>query len=92
MRFEWDEAKNLKNIKKHGVDFNDVKEIFNYPMIRSLDTRENYGEDRWIGIGWIATILGVVVYVEKYDDVIRFISARKASKHEVKYYGQRIKN
>jgi uncharacterized DUF497 family protein len=33
MQFEWDEAKNASNIKRHGIDFNDVKEMFNYPML-----------------------------------------------------------
>ena len=32
MHFEWDEAKNEANIRKHGIDFADVKDMFNYPM------------------------------------------------------------
>lgn len=92
MHFEWGEAKNRINIEKHGIDFNDVKDIFNHPMLTQLDNREHYGEERWVAIGWIKSILGVVVYVERYDDVIRIISARKATKQEAKYYGQSIKN
>ena len=53
MRFEWSEPKNEINISKHGIDFADVKDMFNHPMLTMLDDREDYGEDRWIGIGWI---------------------------------------
>lgn len=92
MRFEWDAAKNEINIRKHGIDFEDVKDIFNHPMLTLLDEREEYGEDRWIGIGWIKALVGVVVYAERHGDVIRIISARKATKQEVRHYEQRIRN
>lgn len=92
MRFEWDKAKNQANIRKHGIDFNDVKEMFNHPMLALQDDRCDYGEERWIGIGWIKKIIGVAVYVERHEDTIRIISARKATKHEVRRYEQIIKN
>jgi len=92
MRFEWDEAKNDVNIRKHGIDFADVVDMFNHPMLTLVDDRENYGEERWIGIGWLKTLIGVVVYTERKGDVIRIISARKAVKQEVRYYEQSVKN
>ncbi|ODS22447.1 hypothetical protein AB835_14095 [Candidatus Endobugula sertula] len=92
MQFEWDDAKNALNIRKHGIDFEDVKDIFNHPVMTVLDTREDYGEPRWLSIGWINTVVGVVVYTECVDDVIRIISARKATKSEVRRYEQAIKN
>ena len=67
MKFEWDEAKNEANIRKHGIDFRDVVDMFNHPMVIGLDTRKEYGEDRWIGIGLMRDIVGVVVYLE-WDD------------------------
>ena len=63
MFFEWDEAKNEINIRKHGIDFNDVPDIFQHPMLALRDDRENYGEERWISIGWIKVLIGVVVVV-----------------------------
>ncbi|MBC3907778.1 BrnT family toxin [Undibacterium umbellatum] len=90
MRFEWDENKNQTNIRKHGIDFSDAADIFRHPMLTLLDDREDYREDRWIGLGWIRSVIGVVVYVEREGDVIRIISARKATKNEVKRYEQRI--
>jgi len=92
MRFEWSDDKNRINIKKHGIDFNDVSEMFNQEMLSTLDLREDYGEERWVSIGWLKSLLGVVVYVEKYGDSIRIISARKATKYEVKRYEKYIKN
>ena len=51
MRFEWDEEKNRMNVQKHGVSFNDVIVLFDYPMIVHLDVRHDYEEHRWVGIG-----------------------------------------
>lgn len=44
MKFEWDEGKNKINLQKHGIDFNDVAELFNQPMLVLLDSRDDYGE------------------------------------------------
>ncbi|SEA04411.1 BrnT family toxin [Alkalimonas amylolytica] len=92
MHFEWDDAKNLVNIRKHGIDFADVTDIFNHPMLAMPDKREEYGEERWIAIGWIHALIGVVVYTERQGDVIRIISARKATKYEVRRYEQSLQN
>ena len=92
MKFEWDEKKNRANIKDHGIDFKDVEEIFKNPMMRWIDDREDYDEERWVGIGLLLKIVGVVVYTERAGDVIRIISARKATKQEVKGYEKHIKN
>lgn len=81
MNFEWDEVKNKENIRKHKLDFADAWEIFDAPMLTNLDAREDNGEDRWIGIGFLRNFVVVVVYTES-EDVIRIISLRKALKHE----------
>ncbi|MBD2230479.1 BrnT family toxin [Phormidium tenue] len=82
MQFEWDEAKNLENVRKHEIDFADVPEIFEGPMLIELDERFNYGEDRWFGIGLLGNGVAVVVWIERQNDVIRIISARRANRHE----------
>jgi len=92
MQFEWDKKKNQANIRKHGIDFNDVPELFNQPMLSLLDNRGNYGEDRWVGIGILPGLVSVVAYTERNGDIIRIISARKATKREVKAYADYIKN
>lgn len=92
MLFEWDEDKNRANIQKHKIDFADIPAIFNGPMVVELDEREDYGEERWIGIGFLRDIVVVVVFTERRQDTIRIISARKANKHERKRYEQALTN
>lgn len=86
-RFEWDARKNDENIRKHGFDFEDAREIFDSPMLVRPDTREDYGEDRWIGIGTILGRTVVVVFTERDDaEAIRIISLRKATRNEREDY------
>ncbi|BBP60891.1 BrnT family toxin [Pseudomonas sp. St316] len=92
MLFEWDEAKNRANVLKHGIDFNDVPDIFQHPMLALHDERMDYGEERWITIGLIKAMIGVVVYTERRGNVIRIISARKATKQEAIRYVENIEN
>jgi uncharacterized DUF497 family protein len=91
VRFEWDDEKNKENIRKHELDFADAWEIFDAPMLTNLDTREDYGEDRWIGIGFLKNFVVVVVYTES-EDVIRIISLRKALKHERTRFEEALRN
>ena len=51
MKFEWDEPKNGANFRKHGLDFTDAEEMFRGVLVVEPDTREDYGEKRWRGIG-----------------------------------------
>ncbi|NOX26888.1 MAG: BrnT family toxin [Gammaproteobacteria bacterium] len=90
MKFEWDEAKNAVNLQKHGIDFADVVEIFDGVMLVQRDEREDYGEERWIGIGPVQSSLLVVIYTERHGDTLRLISARKATKYEVRCYEDRL--
>jgi len=62
MCFEWDDSKNAANISKHGIDFRDAIDIFNHPMLTATDERFTYGEERWIAIGLMRQMVGVVVY------------------------------
>ena len=92
MNFEWDERKNASNLAKHGFDFADAPGIFNVPIVVDLDLKENYGEDRWIGIGLLNGRVVVIVYTEPNEQIIRIISLRKALSHERKRYEQYIKD
>ncbi len=92
MQFEWDERKNQSNIIKHGFDFADASRIFNLPMLINLDEREDYGEDRYIGIGLLDGRIVVVVYTEPDEKKVRIVSLRKALSHERKRYEQYLKN
>ncbi|ATP46255.1 hypothetical protein CR511_20275 [Pseudomonas putida] len=92
MFFEWDEAKNEINIRKHGIDFADVPDMFNHPMLTRRDDDAACSEERWVCLGWLKALIGVVVYTERRGEVIRIISARKATKWEAKHYDQSIEN
>ena len=82
MLLEWDETKRESNIKRHGLDFVDAWEVFLAPMLTDSDIREDYGEDRTVGIGYLRTLVVVIVFTEPDSDIIRVISMRKATSHE----------
>jgi uncharacterized DUF497 family protein len=92
MQFEWDEAKRAENIAKHRIDFVDVPRMFDGPMLNELDCRTNYGEDRWLGIGFLGNGIAVVVWTERHDNIIRIISARRANKYERQKFEQYLSN
>lgn len=91
MRFEWDEGKNERNARKHGVSFEEARTVFDDPLHLSLlDRRFSYFEERWITIGMTGE-KGIVVAAHLYfdeedDEVVRIISARRATRQEVAQY------
>ena len=86
MRFEWDKNKNKSNKEKHGIIFNEAKEVFyDENRINYQDRRNNYPEVRWITIGKMFKTVIVVVYTIR-NTGIRIISARMSNKKErIKY-------
>jgi len=88
--FEWDRSKAASNRAKHGISFEEAKGIFRDPdPIDLLDTRADYGEERYIRIAMTEGKVLFVVYTER-DGRIRLISARKAEKDEQdRYYRQK---
>jgi len=85
MQYEWDEAKRLANLIKHGVDFTEAEEFCWDTALEAVDDRQNYGEERWVALGKIADRLYVMIYTLR-GETIRIISLRKANKREVTYY------
>jgi uncharacterized DUF497 family protein len=88
--YEWDEDKNRQNIHKHGLDFADAWEVFEGPVRVNLDTRANYGEDRWSGVGLLGNRIVVVSFTIREEETRRIISLRKASRHERKKFEKEI--
>jgi len=91
MKFEWDEHKNGLNQRKHGVSFEEAKEIFADPLhLSKLDHRFSYFEERWITIGATQSghllVVANLFFSENGAEIIRIISARSANLQEVKYY------
>jgi uncharacterized protein len=88
VQFEWDEAKNESNRRKHGVGFDEARLIFDGPTLTRIDSRENYGEVREISVGAIQGIVVLVVTHTDRQGRTRLISARHATRQERKlYYG-----
>ena len=89
IRFEWDETKNHANLKKHKISFEEAKTVFYDENARLIsDPNHSNGEDRFIllGLSHNAKILVVVHAYKEKDELIRIISARKATKKENEYY------
>jgi uncharacterized DUF497 family protein len=92
MKFEWDRQKNQSNIAKHQLDFADAYKVFKLPLRVSLDSRQDYGEERWIGVGLLDGRVVVIVFTEIDDQTIRVISLRKALPYEQKSYEQYLRD
>jgi hypothetical protein len=86
MRFEWDEAKNLANLRKHGISFERAVAIFAGPVINWNDYRNDYGERRQISVGVLDGVLLVAVVHTDRAGKTRLISARTASRKERRTY------
>lgn len=86
--FEWDEAKRLKNIEVHGIDFADAPQIFDQPFVISASPRG--GEMRYLVI---ALLQGreVAVICTIRGRCCRFISTRKARTYERQSYHSLLK-
>lgn len=86
MEFEWDENKNRQNLQKHGISFEEAKEIFFGIIFTSVDNRYDYDEIREISIGMIQGVVIVTVAHTERNGKIRLISARKATPKERKQF------
>ena len=89
MHFSWNETKRKANIAKHGLDFADAARVFDSPMVLFEDDRQDYGEQRMIGIGLLESLVVLIVHVESETN-IRIISMRKADSNETNLYYQNV--
>lgn len=86
MEFEWDEAKNQSNIRKHGVGFERAKTIFyGHTKVVAEEVTLN-GEVRELTIGILEGIIVLAVVHTDRNGLIRIISARKATRYEQKTF------
>ena len=87
--FTWDEPKRKINLAKHGIDFRDAEKIFDGPLVTVEDSRQSYGEPRYVALGVLEDVVVSATYTERHDEV-RIISIRKALKHEARFYLSQI--
>ena len=91
MKYEWDKNKNKLNQQKHGISFEEAKEVFDDPLqISKLDKRFSYFEERWITVGSTlqhkVLVVANLFFTDDGEEIIRIISARKVNKLERKIY------
>ena len=90
IRFEWDPRKDSVNQRKHGVSFEEAQSVFfDENSVQFYDEHHSEHEERFIMLGLsIRSRILVVCHCERESgDVIRIISARKATKSERQFYG-----
>lgn len=91
IKFEWDENKNNINKAKHGIDFEEAKtEFYDDDAILFDDPEHSIEEERFLILG-ITKFENLCIVSHCYrnkDDIIRIISARKATKNETKTYNK----
>lgn len=84
IEFEWDAAKARSNKRKHGVEFDEAASVFADPLARIFDDEEHSDEEhRELIVGYSARNR---LLTERGADLVRIISARKATKHEQRDY------
>ncbi len=83
----WDERKNRRNIKKHQVDFNEAKTIFDDPLqITIADPDHSYDEQRFITFGISGKNHLLIIAHTFRDGKIRIITTRKPTRSERRIY------
>lgn len=90
IEFEWDQSKAKSNLKKHGITFEEAKSVFfdEYAIQFYDDSHSQLEEDRFLllGVSNNSNLL-LVCHCERSDgEIIRIISARKATASERKFY------
>lgn len=90
MRFAWDDAKSLSNRRKHGISFEVASQVFADPFCVVLRDCNVGHEDRFWAIGVLRNlVVAVVVHTvsgQEGEDIVRIISARKATPAERRFY------
>ena len=89
MKFEWDRAKAAANARKHKVTFEVAKTVFYDEFaVQFFDEEHSSAEDRFLLLGLSSDArLLLVCHCERNDgEIIRIISARKATEREAKFY------
>ena len=91
MKFKWDEAKRRINLTRHGIDFADVARVFDGLTADVADDRYDYGERRLFTLGLLNGEVVAVSYTQT-GDIIRLITARRATRNEENRYFKEIWN
>lgn len=89
MSIEFDEEKRAATLKTRGLDMARAGEVFEGTTLTDEDDRKNYGEDRFITIGFLDERMVILVWTPR-NDAYRIISMRKANEREKALYTPRF--
>jgi len=92
MRYTWDEKKKRRNLRLHGISFEDAARIFEGLTLERVDDRFDYGERRVYAIGIVNALEITVIYTDSAEDERRIISAWRSEPHERRIYWLSIEN
>ncbi len=90
MTIEFDEAKRAATLEARGLDMARAGEVFADATLTVEDNRRDYGEDRFITIGFLDDVMVVLVWTPRDDGAYRIISMRKANERERTLYTPRF--
>ena len=90
MTYVWNRRKNLRNIRLHGIAFEDAVKIFEGPTLERIDDRFEYRETRVYAIGVTGGAEVTVIYTDVSESERRIISAWRSERHERKAYWQSL--
>ena len=94
MRFEWDPEKAASNIRKHGISFDEAVTVFKDPLAFIFDDithSEHEHREIIIGASTLRRMI-LVCFVERLESIVRIISARPATRQEIKDYEENAHN
>jgi uncharacterized protein len=89
--FEWDENKRHANVIKHGIDFDDAKDVFYDPAAYTFRSAHALSERRYVTVGLMRGALVAAISTRR-GHAVRIISARPARRSERQQYGAEIKS
>ena len=90
MRIEYDPAKREETLARRGIDMADAAEVFSGPCLTVEDVRFDYGEPRFLTVGFLRQRLMIVAWTPR-GDTCRVISMRKANDREIARYAAALR-
>ncbi|MGH8477807.1 MAG: BrnT family toxin [Methylococcales bacterium] len=85
MKLSWDEAKRQRTLAERGLDFADAVQVLSGLRETFADLRRDYGEPRFVTVGFLRSRMVVVVHSPR-GDTTHIVSMRKANEREIARY------
>jgi uncharacterized protein len=91
MNYTWNPRKNRRNVRLHGIAFEDAVKVFEGPTLEKIDDRFEYGETRVYAIGVTNGLEITVIYSDISETERRIISAWRSERHEKTAYWESLR-